>query len=50
MALTKTEVAAVVLRMAGRVGEALDDDTITAAELVAQIQPTLTDLLTQLAD
>ena len=50
MALSKIEVAAVVLRLAGRIGAALDDDTVTAAELMAEIQPTLTDLLTQLAD
>lgn len=50
MALTKVEVAAVVLRLAGRVGQALDDDNITTAELAAEIQPTLTDLLTQIAD
>lgn len=54
VALTKGEIVQVCGRLVVRVGEALDDPstpgTITKAEALALIQPTLTDLLSEFAD
>ena len=50
MALTKVEVAKNVLQLAGDVGNALDDDKITAGEMVAIVTKRMQEILKDIAD